>query len=493
MNKGLRYSKAKRPLAIAGVIFLFMLVLPSLTNAQPPSKLYTIKNGKMYIQVSKQVEEASLDSFISQYALEDLALKDFIKTGFKDSLEKRGWDIAVNNNQSCVITKPLGAVDNIKDPGDKFRFAEEYENFRAEFPSVSSKVVVGNNRFKNKYPFAVNASVVTFFLKGNLNASRVMLAGSFNDWMPDKLAMKRTDSGWIADVKLTPGKYWYKFIVNGNWTIDHDNRISENDGHGNTNSVYYVTNIVFSLPAFTNARKVILSGSFNNWNERELEMTKTAKGWELPLYLADGTHTYRYIVDNKWYADPTNPDRLPNEFKEYNSVLRIGKPSVFRLVGYTYAQQVVLTGSFNKWRKDELFMKKTADGWELPYTLGPGNHEYRVIVDGKEIVNPQNVISIDNQNNKDAYLILDANYTFRLKGFPNAKKVYLAGDFNDWKPATLAMTRQGDEWVFSVHLTPGKHVYKFIVDGKWIIDPGNKLWEQNEYGTGNSVIWIEQH
>ena len=54
------------------------------------------------------------------------------------------------------------------------------------------------------------------------------------------------------------------------------------------------------------------------------------------------------------------------------------------------------------------------------------------------------------------------------------------------------MKHEGDEWVFRVHLSAGKHLYKLIVDGKWIIDPYNKLWEQNEYGTGNSIIWTDK-
>jgi len=39
----------------------------------------------------------------------------------------------------------------------------------------------------------------------------------------------------------------------------------------------------------------------------------------------------------------------------------------------------------------------------------------------------------------------------------------------------------------------GKHLYKFIVDGKWIKDPDDPLWEGNEFGTDNSVIWIEHN
>jgi 1,4-alpha-glucan branching enzyme len=89
-------------------------------------------------------------------------------------------------------------------------------------------------------------------------------------------------------------------------------------------------------------------------------------------------------------------------------------------------------------------------------------------------------------------LIVDPNYTFRLKGYDNAKKVFLAGDFNGWSPDGLAMKKSGDEWVFDLHLSPGKVRYKFVVDGNWILDPGNKQWEQNEHQTGNSVIWIEK-
>ena len=158
MIKGVRYIKVKCMLIIISIMALFILVLPERMNAQPPAKIYTIKNGKMYIQLSKQVGEASLDSFISQYALEDLAIKDFIRSGFKDSLRKRGWDITASNNQSWVFTKPLSAVDNMKDPGDRFRFSENHEAIPAEFPSVSSKVVVGYNRFKNKYPFAMTGN-----------------------------------------------------------------------------------------------------------------------------------------------------------------------------------------------------------------------------------------------------------------------------------------------------------------------------------------------
>jgi hypothetical protein len=52
------------------------------------------------------------------------------------------------------------------------------------------------------------------------------------------------------------------------------------------------------------------------------------------------------------------------------------------------------------------------------------------------------------------------------------------------------MKKVNDGWMVELFLPVGKCLYKFIVDGQWIIDPGNKLWEQNEFGTGNSLLWV---
>jgi 1,4-alpha-glucan branching enzyme len=86
-------------------------------------------------------------------------------------------------------------------------------------------------------------------------------------------------------------------------------------------------------------------------------------------------------------------------------------------------------------------------------------------------------------------VIIAPNTTFRLKGYANAKTVVLAGDFNNWSPNGFAMQKQGNEWIIEQHLLPGKHQYKFVVDGKWIVDPANELREPNEFGEENSVLW----
>lgn len=49
-------------------------------------------------------------------------------------------------------------------------------------------------------------------------ANRVFLAGAFNDWSPESTPMtKDAEGNWSVAVDLKPGRYEYKFIVDGAW------------------------------------------------------------------------------------------------------------------------------------------------------------------------------------------------------------------------------------------------------------------------------------
>lgn len=456
-------------------------------NSQPGPMNYTVKDGKMLIRLNKHLPEAEIDSFITRFNLHGIGLKVFILQNNTDSILKSGWQVEINTKDEFTISKPLLSSYNINNVGERL-----ISTIADRFPHEHSGLIFGVNKFKKQKEFHVEDSLVTFINRNNREAKQVMLAGSFNEFSTTSMPMHKTDSGWVATVKLSPGKYWYKFIADGKWLTDEYNQLEESDNEGNINAVYFKTNTLFHLNNFQNAKRVYVAGSFSNWQDGKLAMRQTSTGWQLPIYLADGTYTYRFIADGKWFEDPGNKNNLPNEFGEYNSVLQLGKPYLFRLNGFAEAKKVLLTGSFNFWRKDELFMKKTGSGWELPYSLGAGNYEYKFIVDGAEMADPGNpVLSGSDRYKANSILILEPNYTFRLKGYPTARTVILAGDFNQFDEDAFVMKREGDEWVFTVHLSAGKHLYKFIIDGTWIIDPQNKLWEENEFGTNNSIIWID--
>ena len=84
------------------------------------------------------------------------------------------------------------------------------------------------------------------------------------------------------------------------------------------------------------------------------------------------------------------------------------------------------------------------------------------------------------------------NTTFKLKGYADASVVALAGSFNNWSQSQFVCGREGDEWICRVDLEPGKHAYKFIVDGNWLLDPANPETEDDDYGVKNSVIIVKK-
>ena len=443
---------------------------------------FDVRDGCMYIVLDKTAPPAELRSFIQLFELQDLDLENFQRRGNSDSLRRKGWIVEQNDAKLAVLRKPL-LSEKLFDPADRLKLTSA-----ADRPAPRR---YGINRFRNKRPFSVQDSVVLFFLRGQTGASRVRLAGSFTNWEAGALGMRRTDSGWVASVKLPPGKYWYKFIVDGNWQTDNDNLQNESDGRGNINSVFFVVNHLFHLAGYTDARQVMLAGSFNDWRNNELRLQRYADGWYLPVFLSEGTHTYKFIVDGNWIADPANPRGLPDGHKGVNSVLRLGKGFAFSLPGYPNARRVTVAGTFNGWNKNELELQRGPSGWELSYALGPGNYEYKFFVDGQGVTDPANPLSTEGSGKGNSVLVLGANFTFRLRNKPELRSVFLAGDFNNWNPRSLPMRREGDDWIFALYLAPGKHRYKFIADGKWILDPGNKLWENNEYNTGNSIVWVE--
>jgi len=75
--------------------------------------------------------------------------------------------------------------------------------------------------------------------------------------------------------------------------------------------------------------------------------------------------------------------------------------------------------------------------------------------------------------------------------YPDACNVQIAGDFNNWKPERNPMLRTSEGiWQIKMSLPKGTYKYRFVVDGKWMQDPYNKMSEPNPYGDMNSVITV---
>lgn len=72
---------------------------------------------------------------------------------------------------------------------------------------------------------------------------------------------------------------------------------------------------------------------------------------------------------------------------------------------------------------------------------------------------------------------------------PRADSVELAGDFNHWHP--LPMQRSVDGWWFTqIQLCHGHHQYRFLVDGKPMLDPHATGVDRDEQGEQVSLIAV---
>ncbi|MGH7214628.1 MAG: AAA family ATPase [Tepidisphaeraceae bacterium] len=77
--------------------------------------------------------------------------------------------------------------------------------------------------------------------------------------------------------------------------------------------------------------------------------------------------------------------------------------------------------------------------------------------------------------------------------FEDAKKVLVAGDFNNWSPMASPLVRDPriNAFVTKLPLMPGRYRYRFVVDGKWMTDPNNQYVEANQYGELNNVVEVD--
>ena len=80
---------------------------------------------------------------------------------------------------------------------------------------------------------------------------------------------------------------------------------------------------------------------------------------------------------------------------------------------------------------------------------------------------------------------------FRLSADPGSQ-VFVAGTFNNWDPTANPLKDNPNSGHFKValHVAPGTHQYKFVVNGAWIADPNCTDSAPSGYGSMNSVLHV---
>ena len=74
------------------------------------------------------------------------------------------------------------------------------------------------------------------------------------------------------------------------------------------------------------AKRVLLVGDFTDWQKGAISMKNGSNGlWTASVNLGPGAHSYLFIVDGEWCADPECALRVANPFGGENAICRVGK------------------------------------------------------------------------------------------------------------------------------------------------------------------------
>lgn len=73
---------------------------------------------------------------------------------------------------------------------------------------------------------------------------------------------------------------------------------------------------------------------------------------------------------------------------------------------------------------------------------------------------------------------------------PQAKKVEIVGDFNNWIPTAMSKGKN-QHWIIDCQLEPGEYTYKFLIDGRLKKDPYNPHSVPDGYGGESSLLIVK--
>jgi hypothetical protein len=82
----------------------------------------------------------------------------------------------------------------------------------------------------------------------------------------------------------------------------------------------------------------------------------------------------------------------------------------------------------------------------------------------------------------------ETKVSFYLDHFEDAKTVFLAGDFTEWKAKAVEMKKENGVWFCSLTIPKGDHQYKFIVEDVWMTDPKNGLVAMEKKNINSKLI-----
>uniref|UniRef100_A0A915CVN7 5'-AMP-activated protein kinase subunit beta-1 n=1 Tax=Ditylenchus dipsaci TaxID=166011 RepID=A0A915CVN7_9BILA len=81
-------------------------------------------------------------------------------------------------------------------------------------------------------------------------------------------------------------------------------------------------------------------------------------------------------------------------------------------------------------------------------------------------------------------------FKWSSQNHPPARNVHLTGSWDQWK-RKIPLVKSTSDFSTIINLNPGRYEYKFLVDGKWVVDD-NMSKTDNPMGSQNNVISIDE-
>ncbi len=260
----------------------------------------------------------------------------------------------------------------------------------------------------------------------------------------------------------------------------------------------YSQNKIYENPAYRNFKNLNLDKKYETEikdelstdysSELESSEDETNEGREE----RGGIFNYNQLMQ----LDKAQAPRLIKSYVFKTGSLRTGILFTYQSKG---SKQVYLIGNFTKWDK-KLLQRSKGGIFFLFWPIEAKNHsriyQYKfedhgiwvhdplnpnLLEDGassylslfqieEDLLEPQATVSIQRKHPSPASALVE--FSIYL---PKSKKVSLVGSFNNWNPKhdVLKAERNGT-FRAKLYLPRGDYVYKYIVDGKWLLDTYNK-------------------
>lgn len=185
---------------------------------------------------TKLREGASFGQPITEYDPNSMGYRDFARLA---------RELIASGGPEMVPTAILRQADDLAERAEKLLATSKplfgkggFNELANEMPATPEEVqqkiecIYGVRKTNEGVLFATQAP----------GATHVAIAGDFNNWQPEVTLMERNGDGnsFVALLPLPPGRYRYRYVIDGQWKSDPNNEYVESNPFGELNSVVEV-------------------------------------------------------------------------------------------------------------------------------------------------------------------------------------------------------------------------------------------------------------